>query len=315
MAVTVLIVHALAFAVAASADDRQDHGQALGQADSAPVSDAPERPPAFREWFAHVAAVAGGDPVVVPGTARQGLAAMLVRHLGPTLILLAASLGVAVPLGALFGVLGVDLRSGRVHGAMTAVAAVGFAMPAFYFGILGIRGSRAMATFAGSDAWLLPASGYGLDRHLVLPALALAIRPAAELAQLTAELLASELGREYLRLARAKGGARWRVLRHAMANIAPIHVAAVAASLRYLISSAIVVELLFNWPGIGLALARSVAPRIDGRPPSLALFHPPTVAALMATWTLLYFGAALFAEVAAWRLDPRQRDGWRVGDR
>lgn len=235
----------------------------------------------------------------------------VLSRLGPTLLLLAAAFGVAVPLGIALGIAAVDRRTGRVHAGMALVAATGFAMPAFYAGIVGIRASRWAATATGSDAWLLPASGYGLDRHLVLPVLALALRPLAELAEATAERLGGEVGGEYLRMARAKGASARRVLRHALANAAPVLVATVAASLRHVVSSAIVVELLFNWPGIGLALARSIAPRLDGRPSSLTLLHPPTVAALVTAWTLVYLAAAMMADAAAWRLDPRRGTGSR----
>lgn len=266
----------------------------------------PPRPPAARAWAAYLAAAASGQGAVVPGPGRQGVSAFVLGHLGPTLALLLAAFLIALPAGVALGVAAVDRRTGRASSALAALAAAGFAMPAFYLGIVGIRGSRALATWTGSDAWLLPASGYGLDRHLLLPALALAVRPLAEIAELTAERLGVEVGAEYVRMARAKGAAGRRVLRHALSNAAPVLVAACAATLRHVVSSAIVVELLFNWPGVGLALARAIAPRIDGRPPSLTLFHPPTVAALVATWTLLYLLAALAAELAERRLDPRR---------
>jgi len=62
-----------------------------------------------------------------------------------------------------------------------------------------------MAMRYGKGVFVLPTSGFGLDKHLVLPVLALAARPTAEIARLTAELLGEELPKDYIRVARAKG--------------------------------------------------------------------------------------------------------------
>jgi peptide/nickel transport system permease protein len=156
---------------------------------------------------------------------------------------------------------------------------------------------------------LLPAMGYGLDRHLVLPVLVLALRPMAEIARLTSELLAEELNKEYVRTAISKG-LPWRlvVLRHAFPNIATVIAVAVGNSTRYLLSSLIVVELLFGWPGVGKALAGAVAPRLDGRPSAPTLFAPSLVAALVTALAALAVFVNYGTGLVARSIDPRLRD-------
>jgi peptide/nickel transport system permease protein len=153
----------------------------------------------------------------------------VLESLPPTLVLLGAATAVALAAGTLIGVSSVGRRRPRA----LAFNVVGFSMPAFYIGIVGVQLSLLLARVLGTRAVVLPSMGFGLDRHLILPVLALALRPTAEIARLTAESLSAEMTRDYVRTARAVGHPPRRVLlRHAWTNIVSAVMAAQGNAMR-----------------------------------------------------------------------------------
>jgi peptide/nickel transport system permease protein len=228
----------------------------------------------------------------------------VLESLPPTLVLLGAATAVALAAGTLIGVSSVGRRRPRA----LAFNVVGFSMPAFYIGIVGVQLSLLLARVLGTRAVVLPSMGFGLDRHLILPVLALALRPTAEIARLTAESLSAEMTRDYVRTARAVGHPPRRVLlRHAWTNIVSAVMAAQGNAMRYLISSLVVVELLFRWPGLGRELALALTPRMDGRPSASILYDPHVVAGLCTALAALSLAVGLITTIAARRVDPRLR--------
>jgi peptide/nickel transport system permease protein len=239
---------------------------------------------------------------------RVPLAAYLVGAVPKSLLLLALALTVAGVGGVAVGYLSVDRVRARTNPLALGMSLVGFSMPAFYLGVVAIQAMFLYSRAVGQRGTPLPASGFGLDAHLVLPVLVLSVRPMAEIARFTAELLADELGKPYIRTAHAKG-LSWRLvlLRHAFPNIAAGVVATLGNSLRYLISSLVVVEVLFDWPGLGETLAHALTPRMDGRPSDYQQYDPPVVAGLVTALAALSLSVNLAAGLAAQALDPRLR--------
>ena len=96
-------------------------------------------------------------------------------------------------------------------------------------------------------------------RNLLLPALALGIRPLAIITQLTRSSMLDVLSQDYIRTARAKGLAPGAVvLRHALRNALNPVVTAVSGWLASLLSGAFFIEYIFNWKGLGTVTLRAV---------------------------------------------------------
>lgn len=230
------------------------------------------------------------------------------QALPKSLLLLGSAVAVAAVLGLLLGYLSVDRRTRRPRPAAFWLNVVGFSAPAFYVAILAIQGLLLAARATGTRGLVLPAAGFGLDRHLILPVFALALRPTAEIARLTAETLAEQLRLPYVRAAEAKGaGWRRRVWRHALPNVsAPLFVH-LGNTVRYLVGSLVVVELLFNWPGVGKLLATAIAPRVDGRVSANVLYDPALVAALVTALAALSLIVTFVTSLLAYASDPRLR--------
>lgn len=234
---------------------------------------------------------------------------------GAVLTVLPNSLGLLVLAFAISTIVGlsVGLQSVRanppaVASWLTPIATLGLAMPSFYVGTL----SYALLVFFILQGWPrpdLPFSGTGWDRHLVLPLLALCLRPAMQTALLSGRLLADELGKQYVTTARSVGQTWLRIRWHsALRNImAPLGVS-LLASLRLLTGELLVVEWIFQWRGVGRLLAEAfLPPRLSTHQARALFLEPALVAFLLMLVTFGFVLTDLFGRLLIPRLDPRLR--------
>jgi peptide/nickel transport system permease protein len=189
--------------------------------------------------------------------------------------LLLIALGLAVVLGVPLGLFAA-LWQRRGGGTLALLISVlGVSTPSFLlamvFWVINIQVHR---TF---DIKVLPTVGFGFDAHLILPALVLAARPLAQVAQITYVSLTEVLSTDYVRTARAKGLIPYLVyFRHAFRNLWIPILTTLGTSLRFSLASLPVVELFFDWPGVGSTLLEAIqlgtAPLVTDLIVSLGLF-------------------------------------------
>jgi peptide/nickel transport system permease protein len=185
-----------------------------------------------------------------PGSS-ENVGARLAMSLAASLGLLAAATVLSIIAGMALGILAARSNPPGVAGWMAPFTTFGLAMPSFYLGSLLIVGGIYYAIIGGPQAQIpLPLQGFGWDNHLVLPVLVLMFRPTVQIAQVTADLVAGELGKQYVTAARSLGYDERRIrLKLALRNaIVPVLVT-IANSFRLMIGELIVVEFLFAWPG------------------------------------------------------------------
>jgi peptide/nickel transport system permease protein len=254
-----------------------------------------------QSYASYLGGFAHGDFGSLTDTGRP-IIQMIATALPKSLILIGLALLVSAVVGVGLGLFSLNSRTRQVNPLALITSLAGFSMPGFYLSIVVIY---LIITSMQPGKALLPASGYGLDRHLVLPILALAIRPTAEVARLTAEFMAEELPKDYIRAARAKG-LPWRLvlLRHAFRNILSLVLTSLSNSLRYTISSLIVIEWLFQWPGIGRLLASNFV-----RGPNRFVFpvEPALSAGIITVIAILFMLTTFAVDTATFSLDPRVR--------
>ena len=207
--------------------------------------------------------VAHGDLGHTPGSGTPTWD-RIAAALPVTLSLALVSMVLAVVIGVSAGT-AAALRRGRlVDRAVTAAASVMQAVPPFVVG-LGL-----VIAFAVDRSWF-PASGYqplaaaGLSewlRYLWLPAFALALSSAAELARQTRGALVDTLEEDYIRASRAKGlGERWVIGKHAAKNAATPVVTVAGLQVARILGGAIVVEQIFGMHGFGSLAVNAVLTR------------------------------------------------------
>lgn len=179
---------------------------------------------------------------------------VLATHFVPTLALSASSITLALCAGLGVGVLQAVRRNSLPDYISTVASVAGISTPAFFLGLLGIY------LFSVDLHWL-PTGGMAAGmRSLVLPAVTLAAEPAAALARFTRSSLLEVLGEDFVRTARAKGAAERRVLaRHSLRNALIPVVTLLGLQVGFLITGAIVVETVFNWPGLGWLMIQSIS--------------------------------------------------------
>ncbi|MFC2023245.1 ABC transporter permease [Chloroflexota bacterium] len=229
---------------------------------------------------------------------------VLLERLPRSLVLLGAGVVSAIVVGLGAGFLSVNRKTQRTNPLALILSLAGFSMPGFYMAILVLYVMIWAAMNYGKGLFFLPTSGYGLDRHLILPVLALAIRPTAEIARMTAEMLSDELPKDYVRVARAKGlSERTVVLGHAFRNVVAAVINAMSNSWSYLIGSLVIIETVFSWGGLGETFIQAVTFSSYAG----SSFNPALVASLAAAMALLFLIADQVTGLVARALDPRLR--------
>lgn len=174
---------------------------------------------------------------------------------GPTLLLTVAAMAWAVAFGLLIGVVSAVKRGRWPDRLGMAFAVSGISMPPFALGIL------LMEVFSVWLGWF-PTVGAESWRHYVLPSITLGAGVAAVMARFTRSALIEVLSEDYVRTARAKGlPARQVLSRHALRNALIPVVTMMGLQFGFLLGGSIVVEKVFNWPGMGRLLVDAVEMR------------------------------------------------------
>lgn len=306
---TLLVVVTLAFALlhlapgepAALADD-----PSLRPADRERLREAfgLDRPP-LEQYLAYLGHVARGD-LGISLSRQRPVAAVLASALGPTLLLAGTALLLAFLLGIFVGTRAASRPGGLADRAVQWLLPALDAVPPFWLGLCGIL------LFAWKLDWL-PASHMSsaigtatpglLDvaRHLVLPALVLALPGSAPVARHHWAAMRRELRSRHVLAARAFGVPEWRVvwLRAGRAALQPL-VALLGLALPALVGGAVVVEVVFSWPGLGRVHQQAL----------LARDLPLVLGGLILIATVVVAGG-LLADLLSRLVDPRLRSSVR----
>jgi glutathione transport system permease protein len=170
----------------------------------------------------------------------------------PTFWLTVWSMAWSVAFGLAVGVLSAVFRHRSPDRAGMALAVSGISLPSFALGMLLVE------VFSVELGWL-PTIGAGSWKHYVLPSITLGAGVAAVLARFTRASFADILHEDYIRTARAKGlGEAAVVLKHALRNALVPIVTMMGLQFGFLLGGSIVVEKVFNWPGMGRLLVDAV---------------------------------------------------------
>ncbi len=232
---------------------------------------------------------------------RREITPLLMERMSATATLAAGALLFALPVGVIAGVASSLLKGTIWDRLINAVVVMGVALPVFALGLLLI------VVFGANLRWL-PVSGMAgigggdlLDRlkHLILPAIALGVGPAALLARLTRSAMLEVQSEDYVRTARAKGLREGAVTwRHIFRNVLIPVTTVVGLQVGFLLGGAVLVEVVFGWPGMGSLIINGILQR-----------DFPVVQAGVLAVALSYVLVNLVVDVLYAVIDPRIRYG------
>jgi len=164
---------------------------------------------------------------------------------------LIAGLAIAIPLA----IVSAAARDTPIDHGARLVALAGVSLPSYLLGYV-------LILIFAVTLGLLPVSGSGGMRHLILPALTLGLGSAANVTRMLRANILDELGEDYVRTARAKGLSGFAALtRHALRNALNPVVTVSALRFGRLLGEAVIVETVFAWPGIGRWMVESIYDR------------------------------------------------------
>ena len=176
----------------------------------------------------------------------------IAERFGPTLYLTLASMFWSVVFGLVIGVISAVFRNKWPDRLGMTLAVSGISFPAFALGIL------LMEIFSVELGWR-PTVGAASWKHYILPSITLGAAVAAVMARFTRASFVEVLHDDYIRTARAKGVTETNiVVKHALRNALIPVVTMMGLQFGFLLGGSIVVEKVFNWPGMGRLLVDAV---------------------------------------------------------
>ncbi|WP_420637822.1 ABC transporter permease [Candidatus Poriferisocius sp.] len=207
----------------------------------------------FGDYVSDLARGDFGDSLWQPGRSTMDIVG---QTLPKTLQLVAAGMFLAIALALPLGMIAA-LRPGSIlDRLLVTLSLAGLSIPQFFVGLLLI------IIFAVQFQWL-PVGGYGGLKHIILPAIALALPALGRLTMVVRSAMIDELNSQYVRAAKAKGmPTRTVVAKHSLRN-AGVQVLTLSGweITRALAGFTVVVERVFAWPGFGFFALEAIQRR------------------------------------------------------
>ena len=260
----------------------------------------------LQQYVAYLGNIARGDFGVSVGFFPHRVSEVIMLALPWTLGLVGTATVIAFVLGTLIGIFGAWRRGGILDSVLPPVFVVVSAFPYFWIGLICIL------VFAVSLGWFPQAFGSSPELssefswpyisdvvyHSILPGFTIALTSIGGWILTMRNNMITTLAEDYIKMARAKGLSPTRIMfQYAARNAILPNLVGFAMSLGFVISGALLVEIVFNYPGLGTFLLQAV----NNEDFSLmqALFFLITLAVLLAV---------LAADLLTAWLDPRTRE-------
>jgi peptide/nickel transport system permease protein len=221
---------------------------------------------------------------------KRPVTQMIAEAFPATFVLGLSAMAIAVFIGVPLGLFSAMRRNSIWDHLSRIIALLGVSIPVFWLGV------QMQILFSLRLKWL-PISGSGYDAHLIMPAIALSGATLALLMRMTRSTMLEELEQDYVRTAYAKGlHTRMVVWRHALINALMPIITVGGNSLANLLSGALLVEVIFSYPGMGKLLVDAVNTR-----------DYTLLQGLVIVFAIIYAGINTLVDMTYLFVDPRIR--------
>ena len=247
--------------------------------------------PLYIQYIDYIKGLVRGDLGFSLRTGRPVLVTVLSRY-PATIELALASLALALLISLPLGVIAATKRNTFLDHLARFFSLFGLSIPNFCLGPL-------LIIIFSLKLNLLPVSGRGGISHLILPAITLGTALSAILTRMVRASLLEEIGKEYIRAARARGLPEYIVIgKHALKNALIPVITIIGLQFGTLLAGAIITETIFAWPGIGRLLIQAINQR-----------DYPVVQGTILAISFGYILVNLLTDIAYSLADPRIRYG------
>ncbi|MBP3673427.1 MAG: ABC transporter permease [Oscillospiraceae bacterium] len=230
-------------------------------------------------------------------TSGRPIATILGETLPATLELTLSALFISVLFGTILGVISALKKGSLTDGILSVAGVLGLSIPQFFFGMaciilfslnLGILPVGGRSEPGVTDVW-------DHLKHLIMPAMVLGISQTAAVMRYSRSSMLDNMNKDFVKTARSKGIPEWRVnLLHGFrVSMTPI-VVLVGFRLPGLVGGAVVIESLFQWPGVGMTFKTAV----QGQ-------NYPVVMIVALLTVIMTMVASLLIDICTKLLDPR----------
>jgi peptide/nickel transport system permease protein len=221
---------------------------------------------------------------------NQPVLPLIVGKLPLTLTLVVAAIAIAVVVGIPLGVVSGARPNGLFDIVASVLALLSVSLPSFWIGLM-------LILIVADYFRLLPTSGTGDLKHLILPAITLSCHSTGLITRLTRASVLEEIRQPYVVTARAKGlGPALIQRRHILRNALIPTVTVVALQFGALLGGSVIVETVFAWPGVGWLLMQGVFAR-----------DVPVVRSMVLVIGAVFIVLNLVVDLSYRYLDPRIR--------
>lgn len=219
---------------------------------------------------------------------REPAFGLVLERLGATIQLSLAAIIIAVVVAIPAGIVSAVKRNTIWDRLAMFFALFGQSMPVFWFGIL-------LILIVSVQLKLLPSSGAGSLKHLILPALTLGLYSTARITRLVRSEMLEALSQDFVRTARAKGLREYAVLlRHTFRNALIPVITVIGIEAGGMLGGAVITETVFAWPGVGQLAVTAIFNR-----------DYPLIQAVVFTVACLFVLINLCVDIFYALLDPR----------
>lgn len=231
-------------------------------------------------------------------TSHASVARELGRRLPRTLMLIVPAEMLAILLGVPLGIGAARWRRTLWDPLISALALLGFSTPVFVSGTLLVLAFALKLHWLPSGGFVSPADDAGkFLRAAILPIVTLSLAPLATTMRMTRSSMLEQLGLDYVRTARAKGLRDARVLYgHVLRNALLPVVTIVGLHVGFMFAGSVLVEFIFNWPGINAFLLTSITAR-----------DYPVIQAIVLVVAAIFILINFLTDLSFAVLDPRIR--------
>jgi len=236
----------------ASPEDIEEFSKIMGLDKPVPIQ--------FAEWSSKVVRGDFGKSLFFQG---QPVRKVIYEHFIPTLTLTFLGVILAIVFGIITGVIAAVNHNNILDRIVMVITSAGVAIPGFWLGLM-------LVFFFSIRLSILPPCGYkplnaGLLeslKYLILPSITLAFAQASLISRMTRSNMLEVLRTDYIRTARAKGASELIVnYKHALKNTLISVITIIGLAFAHLMGGAVIAESIFNIPGVGRLLLRSVMTR------------------------------------------------------